>query len=106
MSEPIGAALTTEGWRLWNEDKSVILPEGTVCDNLDVGINLDTGDVYIAPAERQPIAALALYGQPFGFTREMVSALRKLSEMAPDQAELWAVADDATDRIESLLPPA
>lgn len=53
------------------------------------------------------LAALALYGQPFGFTREDVQKLRKIH----DDADLRLGYDDRqfvsalARRIESLLPP-
>lgn len=50
------------------------------------------------------IAALALAGQPFGFTREDVAMLRRLP--LADYTDEWRYAfESLIDRIESLLPP-
>jgi hypothetical protein len=48
-----------------------------------------------------PLAALALYGQPFGFTREDVRELRAMSVNGFTYFGLNSIAD----RIEALLPP-
>jgi hypothetical protein len=60
------------------------------------------------PEERHAIAALALHGQPFGFTWEDVDWLRAMA----DWAEEYGVAADGpawvnalADRIAALLPP-
>ena len=54
------------------------------------GVKNEYGDV---------AAALALYGQPFGFTHEDVAALRRIEEIA--QLEVPGLAE----RIAALLPP-
>jgi hypothetical protein len=46
------------------------------------------------------MAALCLYGQPFGFTRSDVEAIRR-----PHWPANWDRIDDLADRIEALLPP-
>jgi len=50
-------------------------------------------------------AAMYLYDQPFGFTRDDVEELRWLSESHEFSArsELWI--NNLADRIEALLPP-
>lgn len=69
--------------------------------------------------ERHALAAMALDGQPFGFTWEMVDALRKAVDALYVEAteymtvvERWNVetpemqlASEAADRIAALLPP-
>lgn len=52
--------------------------------------------------ERHRIAALALYGQPFGFTQADVELLRDLED-APDDQRL--AVEPLRKRIEALLPP-
>lgn len=50
------------------------------------------------------LAALALHGQRFGFTREMVKAIRACAEFSgPDRDS--ELADAAAECIEALLPP-
>jgi hypothetical protein len=67
---------------------------------------LHTQDVLWVGKERQGIAALALHGQPFGFTWEDVDRLRYIAERVP----MERVGDDEglsniADRIAALLPP-
>ena len=69
------------------------------------------------PGEWQPayfprphgIAAVNLNDQPFGFTREMVEAVRTLdshNNLKWDQVRvLWDLVRSMADRIEALLPP-
>lgn len=52
--------------------------------------------------DRHALAALALHGQTFGFTREDVEALRSLSaDLHPNNEPFYSLAD----RIAALLPP-
>lgn len=66
------------------------------------------------------VAALALYGQKFGFTREHARALREIADEQESRLKNphWGMTDDrsraryqiiqtreAADRIEALLPP-
>lgn len=50
---------------------------------------------------RHAIAALALYGQPFGFTRDDVDNLRGI--VLGGEVGRWL--ESLADRIEALLPP-
>ena len=68
----------------------------------------DDGTIWLAPEadetdEPHALAALCLYEQEFGFTREDVDVLRGISrcEFAPGHDGL----DSLADRIEALLPP-
>jgi hypothetical protein len=65
--------------------------------------------------DRQTVASLALYAQPFGFTQEDVRLLRAIEDEMSSYAwvAFFAPHDEATshlisiaDRIEALLPPA
>lgn len=62
--------------------------------------------------ERRAVAALALYDQPFGFSRNDVTLLRYVADligaMHLDRHEEWTQQDirDLADRIDVLLPPA
>lgn len=99
MSE-IGPALTPEEWK-------AALYRG------DYRFFAETEDV-----SSHGKAALCLHGQPFGFTRAMVEALRETASTARaythyamlteeyDKIDKEAdLADAAADRIEALLPP-
>lgn len=58
-------------------------------------------------SDRHALAALALHGQPFGFTWDMVDHLRGLAKMVERQgleaSPIWTRA--IADRIAALLPP-
>ena len=66
-------------------------------------------------SRRHALAALALYGQPFGFTRDHVTVLRHMAKwtdmddvFAREENLHWeptAVLSSLADRIEALLPP-
>lgn len=60
--------------------------------------------------ERHALAALALHGQPFGFTREGLDALRTVLRLlgpvhAPDEREAVELAEREIAKIAALLPP-
>lgn len=85
----IKPALTAEGWA---RSELLIDPEDD-------------------PKHRHQYAALALHGQPFGFTREDVENVRDTvsaiwSSVPSDAAAPWGRAmESLADRIEALLPP-
>lgn len=89
-------ALTAEEWRKalrggdigWNAEQDIVVESvRRLASNL-----------------RPAVAALALYGQTFGFTREDVTQLRFLA--ATDGWEAFReFAIGLADRIEALLPP-
>lgn len=101
MSEPVKPALTEKEWvvapdiehLMTFEIASDILPEGII--------------------GRHGAAALALYGQPFGFTQEDVRELRSVynAYMSGDwgnfsESDPWVIAiKSLADRISALLPP-
>jgi hypothetical protein len=116
MSEPIRAALTAEEWeeQCFSEQEDDAL--STV---VDLGNNIltvtplvllpeDKGTWRVGLGERQRIdierkhslAALALYGQSFGFSHEDVRALRNWE----DEIKFYDVAKSIADRIQALLP--
>lgn len=83
----IKPALTAEEWT-----KALPKPEA---------YEMYVGDT---PEIRHYLAALNLVGQPFGFTRRDVDAIRIAAESANTPAHYEALHDLA-DRIEALLPP-
>lgn len=80
--------------------------DGTVVVTYDSGFAAQT----VPEEERHALAALALYGQPFGFTREDVELLRGFrSGYWETGTEDMARSEEAdyenlADRIEALLP--
>jgi hypothetical protein len=85
-------ALTAEEWQLKaarRDDTNVGVDDtGTFgADNYVTNGQRDTLFSTDSPPARHAIAALALHGQPFGFTREDVSILRNLATQLP-QSEL------------------
>ena len=94
MSE-IKPALTAEEWKAggW-----YVKPEyhiWTECSG-DCGVE-----------DRHAMAATCLHGQPFGFTREDVIALRAMQDRINFEALDRGIPSvkDLADRIEALLPP-
>lgn len=114
MSEPIKPALSPEEWVTLD----VARDAGTNFERDEHGGTVFM-DGWCRPPHTHALAALALYGQPFGFTREMVDALRAIccdaSIMHSDRcvgvgeydeaAAKLALAESAVDRIAALLPP-
>jgi len=100
MTEP---ALTAEEWRN-------VLPLADVEDRGQLII----GGLGEGREDFRRIAALALYGQPFGFTRDDVTAIRFAREALerfgaavgePLSGEIAGQYESLADRIEALLPP-
>ena len=61
--------------------------------------------VLVPPPARAALAAFALDGQPFGFTRDDVAALDRAADAGPDEPIARALRDLAA-RLRALLPPA
>lgn len=113
MSQRVEPALTPEEWA--DDGKPVVL--GSWDDAyVDVRAGLvddpdDDANAGRAPHPRfaHAVAALVLRGQPFGFTWEMVDALRMVT---PAEPETWHDAyayrhelRAAVERVAALLPP-
>ena len=92
MSEPIKPALTAEEWAHLPTRQR----QSAIMYLIDDQIN--------AGRERMDaVADLALYNQPFGFTREMLKGIRDCAVFTDGpEADL---AREAADTIEALLPP-
>ena len=103
MSE-IKNALTAEEWAQSGIDRRLAWGAMIRKDG-----RLEPGHGILEPDERHGLAALALCGQPFGFTREMLVALRKVFYgLDVDDGSFEAnteVLRQVADRIEALLPP-
>lgn len=115
MSEKIEPALTPEEWaaRRWvrpqGQELVVSATGGANVEILEIGTE-DGPDWQLFNEERHPVAALALHGQPFGFTWKDVDLLRDadLHVDWPDGvvADRTRVAiDGLADRIAAMLPP-
>lgn len=111
--------LSVEGWvGNYPERLSIyLMDEGRCCECPDpCPCPTDAGHE-LTPGERHATAALCLYGQPFGFTREDVEALSHFGTASLAVAEphprdptrpFWERAkriDSIAARIEALLPP-
>lgn len=107
MTEPIKPALTAEQWQTYLP----VLQGDTATRDLNI-------EAAIHAFGLQSAAALALYGQPFGFTREMVNALRIVvrgwdgcddeSETRENEyvgEEIYPLLEAAIENLEALLPP-
>lgn len=130
MTDPLSPALTKEAWSALRARLVVEWPHGYtlyVDDTWDVVAgNSGVALPGIRDGYRHALAALCLYGQPFGFTQEDVEMLRaKASEerqiaawcpdgyskgivdLVGDQSHRSnaAALEALADRIQSLLPP-
>lgn len=106
----IPPALTAEEWELKEFSvggRDVLFGFQSSLGLLRLGWN---GDALRPVENSHPLAALALYGQPFGFTREDVDLIRHVeevndSDMYSLSVEKLAQYSSLADRIEALLPP-
>lgn len=109
MTAPITPALTAEEWAEQRIDRR---------DHDTITLSPDTGGItvadgfeggYVSSDDRHALAALALHGQPFGFTWDDVRFLRHEAAAAREMhGELIAESfdfDALAARIEALLPP-
>ena len=62
-------------------------------------------DPSVEPKQGHKLAALALDGQPFGFTREDLTTLREAVAYDPTVGWLSERLESLATRIEALLPP-
>ena len=100
MTEEIKPALTPDWWER--------IPDGGV-EPKPLGNDWMALDGWPVKLTRHALAALCLYGKPFGFTPEDVELLRNaaLDADASDYRGADAAAfDDLAARIAALLPPS
>ena len=109
MSDQMKPALTAEEWRRQRGGPyhAFLVNFGRCSCGVPRVVNLY--DPSVEPKQSHKLAALALHGQPFGFTREDVDWLRGQidSDTNPETApvEFNAFAASLAARIEALLPP-
>lgn len=107
MSEQVKPALTPEEWEQKYHYAADIDPA-----NGNLRINHLDGEGWVivdgsasGKVERHAIAALALYGQNFGFTREDVNILKNAALLLAERLEVAELYYNLALRIELLLPP-
>lgn len=90
----IKPAMTPEEWDNPRLRLGGIVNNHALTDNDDPGLS-------------HAVAAWCLFCQPFGFTWEMVDALRlcAFDTEASRTDEAWELAEAAVERVASLLPP-
>lgn len=130
MTDVVKPALTPEEWARLNRESVTRLAWGNpgtsdpdFCGTPDPfsfvdGMGEYSNSLAVRPERRHALAALALHGQPFGFSREDVARLRAIQFDSTwgaftedsalefptlDEASQWA--DTLAARIEALLPP-
>lgn len=108
----IPPAMTPEEWARCGFDHSALNAErfrdlflGRPTGNLGVRIKHDLWATE-TPQECHTLAALCLYGQPFGFTQEEVTALRESAEDDHAAYEHHATLRSLAAKLAALLPPA
>lgn len=92
----------------YDVDDSLHVMDFTGGARSELDLRMPGGETEIRDKPRHALAALALYDQPFGFTREMVRALNEmlsLAEYGCEESPLMELAEEAVKRIEALLPP-
>ena len=102
MTNEIRPALTPEEWA-----DALAWPHGLKDYLVRPAERIGYGDD--APSDLHRVAALALHGQPFGFTREDVTLLREsrtefAASLRASDTDL-DLLDSLAARIEALLPP-
>src|SRR5882724_749549 len=126
MSNPSSPALTLEQWEArdyrqaardldrWAQTQAGAAEDDTTEYVAKLGLsgsgsvivmNRAHDRVLVPPPARAPLAALALAGQPFGFTPADIQAVLQAAERAEDEGAGVRLRDLA-QRIQALLPPA
>ena len=113
-------ALTPEEWeaekrpQYWRADRPCIRTEydglRVELDDVSTGEPELFGSVLVPAEDRHALAALALHGQPFGFTRKDVALLRSIAHNRGLGAAIGGPQPDEqlrdlAARIAALLPP-
>jgi hypothetical protein len=113
----MSAALTAEEWRHESMDRDTFFESGR---RNDIEVLAEGSRLFVAAehvfeaGNRHALAALALHGQPFGFTWDDVDAIERVvagGELQGSLSPLSAVARQndrlrwLIDRIAALLPP-
>lgn len=107
----ITPAMTVEEWRTTSVDRAVEIGLDHVAGLVVVRDWANLRGIGVPPTERHALAALALHGQPFGFTREDVEKLRAMPDSKDVGEGCYASIDDGPwftsliARIKALLPP-
>ena len=102
-TEQVRPALTPRQW----EDPGRLYPLSAYVA-LDGNLYLYDSEDEQRPEERHTLAAIALYGQPFGFSHEDAESLREAASFLRRVGNSvgWAnKLDSIADRIQALLPP-
>ena len=95
LNEPVTPALSAEKW----SERMRVVPQGETVRDVDSLFQFTTTQ------EQHRIAAIALYEQHFGFTREQLGVLRLLAEDKELRGEWRQALRAVADRIAALLPP-
>lgn len=103
-------ALTPEEWVSWADLRHVTREQGMRTDGGPrLEVHFDPNSVYAFRGDdRLALAALALYGQPFGFTWDDVDAVQEAARVVEDSspdAPMIDELDALAARIAALLPP-
>lgn len=119
MADDVKPALTAEEWRIRCAERAgkpgdagfvAVRSPRMQCVAIG-GTATNTGDFYLFRDDCHAVAALALDGQPFGFSWEMQDAIQycvaRCASLKGNEADrrYREMARQACDRIAGLLPP-
>lgn len=101
IPETVAPALTARQWK--RRKKGTRTSPSAVWIDSDGDVCVDGSWPAVPPHQRHALAAFCLYGQPFGFTREDVRAVRLA--VASGRVPFMEQLESLAARIEALLPP-
>ena len=111
MSE-IKPAATAEDWSKYLAGENKYIQPGHGDGFISI-LNRASEYDHLEPWVARSVAAYCLHEQPFGFTREMLEAIRECVTLAEHffsvsergEEDILVEAREVADRIEALLPP-
>lgn len=112
--ETVRPALTPEEWKLLScetpLEKVALGMDASMSTMLVVTHRTETGATLVGTRELHAVAALALHGQPFGFTWKDVALLRRRADREEEELAMHGARGTSqlrslADRIAALLSP-
>jgi hypothetical protein len=105
VARELDAWAKTEGTAAEDDATEYVAKLGLSGSGSVIVMNRSHDRVLVPPPARAPLAALALAGQPFGFTPADIQAVLQAAERTQDEGAAAGLRDLGR-RIQALLPPA